>query len=254
MEQNFPVPFCVSQNGKASQILIVCEHASNYIPKTLKGLGLTKTEAESHIAWDPGASAVAHELCQVFDAVLVEGTVSRLVYDCNRPPEADSAIPQRSEVFDIPENQTLESSVREDRIAKVYRPFANALAAQILKHRETLRQIVTIHSFTPVFFGQPRDLDIGILHGQDPSFALRMMSIIPDGHRYDIRLNEPYSASDGVAHTLDVHGASNGLPSVMIEIRNDLVESIEQQRSMAHYLGGWIKNAFEDAPDCEAPE
>ena len=251
-EQDFPVPFRISSNGTAPRLLIVCEHASNHIPKSLNRLGLNAQVAKSHIAWDPGARGVALRLSEAFDAVLVEGTVSRLVYDCNRPPEADSAMPQRSEIFDIPGNHGLGERDREERVAKVYQPFAEALSNQIVKHRATLEQMVTIHSFTPVFHGKPRDVEIGILHGRDPSFAQRMMSTIPAGRPYDVRLNEPYAASDGVAHTLDAHGAANALSSVMIEIRNDLIETADQQLAMAQYLSDWIKDASMDAPDCEA--
>ena len=41
--------------------------------------------------------------------------------------------------------------------------------------------------------------------------------------RRRVRLNEPYSAADGVMHTVSVHGDTNELSSVMIEVRNDLL-------------------------------
>jgi len=252
-EQVYPVPYRISYNGTSPKVLIVCEHASKYIPPAFQQLGLTAAEAESHIAWDPGALAVAKELRNALEAVLVEGTLSRLVYDCNRPPEANSAIPERSEIFDIPGNKALGNRDRSERVSRVYQPFAWALANQISKHRVTLQQMVTIHSFTPVFHGKPRDVEIGILHGRDPSFALQMMSMVPEGNLYDVRLNEPYAARDGVAHTLDTHGAANDLPSVMIEIRSDLIRSEAQQKAMAKYLGNWIKETLKCTSDGEAP-
>jgi predicted N-formylglutamate amidohydrolase len=38
----------------AGDFLIVCEHASNFIPASFAGLGLEGAALESHIAWDPG--------------------------------------------------------------------------------------------------------------------------------------------------------------------------------------------------------
>ena len=38
----------------------------------------------AHIAWDPGALAVARRMAEALDATLVESCVSRLVVDCNR--------------------------------------------------------------------------------------------------------------------------------------------------------------------------
>ena len=80
-------------------VLFVCEHASNHFPKQFGDLGLDDVARQSHVAWDPGALALTRLLAERFDASLVAGGVSRLLYDCNRPPEAASAIPQRSESF-----------------------------------------------------------------------------------------------------------------------------------------------------------
>ena len=32
--------------------------------------------------------------------------------------------------------------------------------------------VVTIHSFTPVYFGKPREVEFGIIHDADPTYAL----------------------------------------------------------------------------------
>jgi len=230
----------VSKRTKSPSLLIVCEHASNYIPLHLKNLGLSHDAQFSHAAWDPGALGVAASMADLLPALLISGRVSRLVYDCNRPPEAASAIPDKSEVYDIPGNVNLSAKERQKRIDCVYRPFETALYDHIKLHRDTLALMVTIHSFTPVFHGKQRDVDIGILHGKDSQFAHAMMGAIPPETKFDVRLNEPYSAQDGVAHTLDLHGAGNGLANVMIEIRNDLIQTPDNQRELAQFLSDWL--------------
>lgn len=245
-EVDFPEAFHVSASSATPDVLIVCEHASNHIPDALDQLGLSATVTKSHVAWDPGALGVAQELRKAFDSVLVEGAVSRLVYDCNRPPEAESAIPEQSEVFEIPGNRALNPADRQARVSRVYEPFTKALEDQITAHRDTLELMVTVHSFTPVFHGVTRDVEIGILHGRDTAFAHRMMATAPVDGAFEVRLNEPYAAVDGVAHTLDKHGAANNLPSVMIEIRNDLIATSEQQENLAGYLSAWIKTALDN--------
>lgn len=227
-------------------IILVCEHASNRVPDALDRLGLEPELLASHIAWDPGALGVARGLAKQLAAPLISGGISRLVYDCNRPPEARDAILAVSEVHDIPGNANLSSAERDARIAQVYEPFRTALAQEIAARRNNLRLMVTVHSFTPVFRGQTRAVEIGILHGRDAGFATAMMANRPDGLRYETRLNEPYSPSDGVAHTLDVHGADNNLPSVMLEIRNDLIASAPEQAAMADILGRWITTTLAD--------
>lgn len=51
----------VNPQGK-SPVLLVCEHASRYIPEELAQLGLDDTVAAEHIAWDIGALDLAREL------------------------------------------------------------------------------------------------------------------------------------------------------------------------------------------------
>ncbi len=239
----FGAPYAIDACSEAPNVLLVCEHASNQIPAALNNLGLSDAALLSHVAWDPGALGVAQSLNRKLGAILFSGTVSRLVYDCNRSPDAASAIPSRSEVFDIPGNTGLNDADRQRRIEGVFAPFSNALADQITQHRTTLELMVTVHSFTPVFHGAERDVEIGILHGTDGRFASAMMKTAPTDH--EIRLNEPYTASDGVAHTLDMHGAANELPSVMIEIRNDLIATEAEQDAMGGYLAPWIRTAME---------
>ena len=79
----------VNENG-TSPIVLVCEHASNLLPKSLGTLGLSDEDLQRHIAWDIGAEATARTLAKLLDAPLILQRYSRLVYDCNRPPEADS--------------------------------------------------------------------------------------------------------------------------------------------------------------------
>ena len=88
--------------GAKAPLVLVCEHAAREIPACFDGLGLDAAARESHVAWDPGALAVARAMAQDLDAVLVAGRVSRLVYDCNRPPEAPGAMPAQSEILRSP--------------------------------------------------------------------------------------------------------------------------------------------------------
>lgn len=83
------------------RFVLVCEHASNAIPEEYADLGLDGAALESHIAWDPGALEVAISMSGSFDAPLVAQNISRLVYDCNRPPMADDAI-DREFTIEVP--------------------------------------------------------------------------------------------------------------------------------------------------------
>lgn len=223
-------------SGGERNVVLVCEHASNVFPPEFGDLGLDAAARESHIAWDPGAVGVAREMRRLLEGDLVAATVSRLLYDCNRPPEAPSAMPEVSEIYRIPGNADLTPADRERRTEQIYRPFRAALE-EILDARGR-GILVTIHSFTPVYNGVPRTCEIGILHDADTRLA---DSLLAGKIPYRMERNVPYSASDGVTHTLRSHAIPRGWPNVMIEIRNDLIENPAQQRAMAAHLASLLK-------------
>lgn len=225
-------------------VLLVCEHASAYIPEKYGNLGLADKDRLSHAVWDPGALETAELLAKMLDATLVNATHSRLLYDCNRAPDAEGGIPEKSEIFDIPGNANLTNVEIHNRIDQFYTPFYD----QVRNSREVIggsAVIVTIHTFTPVYHGKKRDVEIGILHDEDARLAEAILqSVDPEGE-LDIRRNEPYDASDGVTHTLKIHGVEPGLLNVMIEIRNDLVTTAEECREMAVMLNTLIRKALD---------
>jgi predicted N-formylglutamate amidohydrolase len=230
----------------SSCVVLVCEHASHYIPDVYQGLGLAEADRQSHAAWDPGALGVATSLAKFLDAGLVASGVSRLVYDCNRPPESPGAMPARSEVIDVPGNHNLSQLEKDTRTNEVYYPFRNAVARMVAATHAPV--LITIHSFTPLYHGKPRSVEIGILHDSDTRLADAMLDTV-DGHTsLDVQRNEPYGPEHGVTHTLKEHAISAGHPNVMIEVRNDLIVTPTQQAEMAAMLGAWIADACAQLP------
>jgi predicted N-formylglutamate amidohydrolase len=235
-------PLALDNPDAVSPVLLVCEHASRRLPENMGSLGLSDTALQSHIAWDPGALAVSQLLVKSLDAALIHQRFSRLVYDCNRPPEADAAMPAVSEVFEIPGNAAISAAERLARTEALYIPFRDGLSTYITTRKANGRPpvLVTMHTFTPVYHGKQRAVEIGILHDEDSRLADAMLTEAEKSTRYAVRRNEPYGPSDGVTHTLIEHGLKNGLLNVMIEIRNDLVKDEVGQKVMADYLTGLL--------------
>ena len=238
--------------GARSQpdVVLICEHASHRIPRSLDGLGLDEEARTSHVAWDPGAEPVAREMADGLAAPLILQRFSRLVYDCNRPPEAESAMPARSEAFVIPGNARLSDRERDRRTREIYEPFHRHVA-EILDRSMRAGQapaVVTIHSFTPVFHGKRRTVEIGFLHDVDSRLADLMLSDAADLNDVNVQRNQPYGPEDGVTHTLQLHAIKRGLPNVMIEIRNDLIRTAAQQTAMAARLSNLVQHAIMRLP------
>ena len=239
----FEVAHTHALTGKA-QALVLCEHASNHFPSQYGTLGLDAEARASHIAWDPGALALSHALSQALNAPLVAGGVSRLLYDCNRPPAAPDAIPLRSEIYDIPGNQALTLLSHTDRVDRIYRPFCAAVDAAIATANPAA--LITMHTFTPVYNGQNRTVEIGVLHDADSRLADAMLTASTDAP-FVVRRNQPYGPQDGVTHSLNLHAASRGLLNVMIEVRNDLVATTAGQQAVSAYLNPLIQGALDRA-------
>jgi len=56
-----------------------------------------------------------------------------------------------------------------------------------------------------------------------------------------VKRNNPYGPEDGVTRTLKVHGIQNRLINVMLEIRNNLIATEDQQRKVAGMLSGLLR-------------
>lgn len=226
-----------------SSVLLVCEHASNFIPPEYDGLGLSNDDQASHIAWDPGALALSNKLADLLDARLVHSTVSRLIYDCNRPPKALDAMPASSEGRAIPGNAAIDENERARRIARFYDPF-KALLVNTLEAMAGKPVLVTIHSFTPVFHGQTRNVEFGILHDSDRRLADLMLEHSAAHTKLNVMRNEPYGPEHGVTHTLKQHGVDNGYLNVMLEINNRLLTNDAEQKAIADMIAALLRDVL----------
>ncbi|ABA73799.1 putative N-formylglutamate amidohydrolase family protein [Pseudomonas fluorescens Pf0-1] len=227
----------LSREDSTHPLILVCEHASRYIPEALNNLGLDDTAAREHIAWDIGALALAEQLSEQLGATLLSANYSRLLIDLNRPRHALDSIPAQSEIYQVPGNRELDEATREYRRQSLFKPFHTRLQqlidARLAEGRPV--RVVGIHSFTPVYYGQPRELEVGVLFGQARAYAQRMLEGL-ERHPLKVAGNQPYKIDPLGDMTVPVHGDARGLESVLIEVRNDLLRSPEAVTRWADYL------------------
>ncbi|MGP9819156.1 N-formylglutamate amidohydrolase [Salinarimonas sp. NSM] len=241
----------ITGTAGAAPLVLVCEHASRAIPPELDDLGLDDEARSAHVAWDIGAAVLARRLSERLDAPLVSGGLSRLVYDCNRPLSAPDCIPARSERYDVPGNRDLDEAARRLRFERVHEPF-HATLADVCRTQERrcgrTIDLVTVHSFTPVYLGVPRAVEIGFLHHEDAALASAAVAAERARGAYRAALDEPYSAADGVTYTLARHGEGEGRRALMIEVRNDLIATDAASARMGDHLARTLARALADAP------
>lgn len=218
--------------------VLVCDHASNWVPPGLAHLGLPEHELSRHIAWDPGALELARLLAGQLDAPLVHATISRLVLDVNRDPTHPGSVVTVSEDTVIPGNQQITAQERARRVRDIYEPYHQALAGVIdaALAGPSVPRIVSIHSFTPVYRREPRPWHIGVLSGEDRRMADPLLHWLRSDNELVVGDNQPYAPTDGVYHTLNRHCAAQNLQSVLLELRADLLAEACSRERWCHRL------------------
>jgi predicted N-formylglutamate amidohydrolase len=221
-----------------SPFLLTCDHYGRTIPRVLGDLGLPAAELTRHIAWDIGIAGVADALSKDLDAHLIAQRYSRLVIDCNRPPEAPSSIPRISEATIIQGNADLADAAAATRRRAIFEPYHGRISEAIERRlRDGVPTVlVSLHSFTPEYAGIARPWHIGTLYHRDtklPPLLLKLLRSEPDLVAGD---NEPYAVSDDTDYTIPVHGEARGLMNTGIEIRQDLIAEPAGQRQWADRL------------------
>lgn len=203
--------------GNVQDVLLLCDHASNTVPDDVD-LGIAPDLLDLHIAVDIGAGPLTRSLAAALGATAILATVSRLVIDLHRETDHVGLIPHRSDGHHIPGNETAD---RFDRIARFHAPYHRILRNRIRAQRPNL--ILSIHSFTPCLEhgGTDRPWEVGVLYNRDARAAhpavqfFREQGLVTGD-------NEPYSGRLLNA-TLNRHAEGQGIPSIAIEVRNDLI-------------------------------
>lgn len=226
LEPGDPPPFeRVNPHGH-SPLLLLCDHASNAVPRRLHNLGLDpQTLRSSHIAWDIGAACVTRGLAKRLNAPALLAGYSRLVIDCNRQPGHPTSIPPASDQIPIPANQDLSDTEAALRAETFFWPYHHAITQDIagLWRHGPPPAIISVHSFTPVFNGLRRPWEIGLLWNHDPRILQPLRRWLEQYHS-DLCIgdNQPYSGRD-FGFTVEHHAAAAGLPHIGLEIRQDLI-------------------------------
>jgi predicted N-formylglutamate amidohydrolase len=245
-----PSPVQVLREQGRSDLFLTADHAGRVIPRSLGRLGLPEAELDRHIAWDIGIAAVTERLSAALDATAVLQTYSRLVIDCNRDPTVASSIPEISEATDIPGNRNLAAAERETRRAAVFEPYHARIRALLDARQAAQRRTVYVamHSFTPVFKGESRAMQVGVLYNRHAQLANIMLDLLRAEGDLVVGDNAPYAVSDTTDYGVPVHAERRGLQHVEIEIRQDLIADAAGQTAWATRFERLLRVAVERLP------
>lgn len=238
-------PVRMLHDAGGSDFVLTADHAGRAIPRCLGQLGLPDAELARHIAWDIGIEGVTERASAALDAVAVLQRYSRLVIDCNRDPSVASSIPVVSETTEVPGNRDLTAADRAARVAEIFAPYHARIAALLDARQAAGRRtvFVAMHSFTPVFKGESRAMQVGVLYNRDATLARIMLELLRAEGDLVVGDNAPYAVSDTSDYGVPVHAERRGLAHMEIEIRQDLIAEDAGQAAWAARLARLLRMA-----------
>lgn len=222
------------------KILLTCEHSGNEIPQ--KYIDLFKDDLEvlkTHRGFDPGAYDLFQYLSDLSDFEYAHLT-SRLLVEVNR----SIGHPNLFSEFSKKLNATEKTEVLE----QYYFPYRNSvesIASENIRKGDRLLHLA-IHSFTPVFQGEVRNADIGLLY--DPSRELekefcktlkqQLLAVSPE---LIIRYNYPYlGIADGFTTYL-----RKRFPQDYAGIEIEINQKYEKNSKMADLIKSSLHQAIQ---------
>jgi predicted N-formylglutamate amidohydrolase len=239
-------PYHIFGAERDSRWLVTCDHATNTVPDFIGGgdLGLAPCDMQRHIAYDVGAAGVSRALADALGCPAILSNFSRLVIDPNRGEDDPTLLMKLYDGTIIPANRHAGRDELEMRLNRCYRPYHTALAELAARRDDTV--IVSIHSFTPQLMGRPpRPWHVGVLYAADTRFARPLLAHLRAQADLCIGENEPYGGhlpGDAIAR----HAIAWQRLNALIEVRNDLIATPDQQAHWAQRLAPILQQALAD--------
>lgn len=236
-------------------LVILADHATNFVPAEYDNLGLPPEAFARHIAYDIGIEPLTRRLAARLGVPAVLSRFSRLVIDPNRGEDDPTLIMRLSDGAIIPGNHPLPDGERERRLNRFHRPYHRAVAETIARVAEASGKaplVISLHSFTPHWNGVARPWHIGVLWDSDPRAVTPLLDALAAPGDIVVGDNEPY---DGALRgdTLYRHCMVAGLAHALIEVRQDLIADAAGVESWEARLAP-VLEALNARADCHRAE
>ena len=237
-------PFEIRRGEAGGPFVIVCDHASNFMPPELNNLGLSAEDLVRHIAWDIGAAVVAEILSDRFDSPAVFSGTSRLVVDCNRQLDAIDLIPEVSDGTNIAANRDLSPNAKQARLDAFFHTYHDAIE-QVLDNRSRKAPTIflSVHSMTDSMEGVFRPWPVSLSSFEDRSLVDPLLAALRSSNEFLVGDNEPYDLDPKVDYSTPQHAIRRGLAHLQVEFRQDQVGTEEGQKLWAGRFGDALEKA-----------
>lgn len=201
------------------QLILSCEHGGNDVPDAFRDAldsPMARQHLRSHRGWDPGALEAARYFAEQSRAPLFHSTTTRLLVDLNR----SLGHPQLFSRFTLAMPVEKRDAIIEHHYVPYRSQVQQALQNTIAQGRGVVH--LSVHTFTPVFRGQRRKLEIGLLFDPSRDLETRLCEtwrrvLASSSSRLRVELNQPYlGVDDGL--TTAMRGQFSPLDYLGIEL------------------------------------
>lgn len=216
-------------------ILLICEHAGFAVPEGWDSLGLDPCYFTTHFAGDIGAAELTRGLAKALGFPAVLASYSRMFLDYNRFEDHWEYCRPDLGGIPVPGNLGLTAEDRALRARIAERPVHDAIEALAPR----AHALISIHSFTPVFHGIDRKVDVGLVWPGGSEFGALVSAVlhrVGPAHGVGVADNIPYAWTDTGARTLNIHGTARGRRAVCIEVNNALLLDAETRARQLTFL------------------
>lgn len=229
-------------------LVVSCEHATARVPERYAALFASadaRAALASHRGFDDGARALARDLSRALDAPLVAARATRLLVDPNRS--------RTNRVVFSEITRGLPREERERLLERWWAPHRDAVAAAVNEAARGAVLHLSVHSFTPVWDGAERAVDLGLLY--DPS-RRRERAFCDALHAalaarepgWRVRRNQPYrGTADGLTTALRRAFREARYLGVELEVNQRLVADAGAWRAARRAIVGAVADAISAA-------
>ena len=169
--------------------MITCEHAGNEVPDVYKHLFKGNEQVlKTHRGYDPGAWEIAKYISSQLNAPVFGCHTTRLLVEANRSPQSLELFSEFSKLLsDIDKQKVLN---------QYYVPYRHAVEKTLSQMNKPIIHI-SIHTFTPIWEGKDRKVDIGLLFDPErkneevfcDKWKAGLDQLLPG---LQVKFNEPY--------------------------------------------------------------
>ncbi len=219
--------------AESAPLFLTCEHASQRLPARYAFVGPDQRLIGTHWAYDLGARELVLELAQALAASAVLARYSRLLIDPNRAEDHPDLFRQSADGSAVLLNQDVRESERRKRIDSYYHPYHAAVDATLAQ--VSAPTLLSIHTFTPIYEGQVRQVELGVLFDTDDGPAEALLSALRAVYPA-VAANEPWSGKDGLIYSAERHAHRHGRIALELEVRQDLATDATWRQKLVAVL------------------